>query len=248
MSKNCEFGDLADTLIKNHVINTCISKEFRRVLLREDDLDLEEVVNLGRSYDIADEQAKFIETQMDGQISYVAHRQQSKDSHRKVKRSFKGHGDYKNKGYKDKEEGRKGKTCFYCGNEYPHEKECPAKGKTCATCGGKNHFARMCRSKRGSFSKKPSNHKVHEIEERVEGASLFSISSIESAPIADVRIHDLRVRVKLDTGASANVMDESTFGHYSFLDQSVSICIKVYQNFVKFKHTIIPDVHYVFVY
>ena len=37
-------------------------------------------------------------------------------------------------------------------------------------------------------------------------------------------------------------------GHYSFLDQSVSICIKGYQNFVKLKHTIITDVHYVFVY
>ena len=55
LAENCEFGGLKDTLIKNHVINTCISKEFRRVLLRKSDIDLEDLVNIGRSYDIADE-------------------------------------------------------------------------------------------------------------------------------------------------------------------------------------------------
>ena len=54
---------MTNTLIKNHVINTCKSNEFRRILLREDAIDLEDLVNLGRSYDIADDQAKCIEGQ-----------------------------------------------------------------------------------------------------------------------------------------------------------------------------------------
>jgi hypothetical protein len=55
--------------------------------------------------------------------------------------------------------------------------------------------------------------KVDEIQAIIdtETNSLFSISSIGTAPMVNVQIHNQMIRVKLDTGASVNVIDEYTF-------------------------------------
>ena len=171
LSQNCDFGDLTNMLIKNHVINTCTSKEFRRVLLRDNKLELEDVVDLGRSYDVADEQAMFIEKQMEEEDSVAAissrrnnkntrfdNRKNNESSKRFIRHHLK------------RNESNPEKVCFYCGKEYPHENECPAKGKICISCGGKNHFARVCRSKKKEASKYLQNsskeqNKIQTIEE-----------------------------------------------------------------------------------
>ena len=50
------------------------------------------------------------------------------------------------------------KTCFQCGGNYPHSRDCQAKGKKCSKCQKEGHFERCCRSKIRSWgSKKPSN-------------------------------------------------------------------------------------------
>ena len=39
------------------------------------------------------------------------------------------------------------KTCFQCGENYPHSRDIPAKGKKCNKCQKEGHFERCCRSK-----------------------------------------------------------------------------------------------------
>ena len=39
------------------------------------------------------------------------------------------------------------KTCFQCGGNYPHSRDCPAKCKKCNKCQKEVHFERHCRSK-----------------------------------------------------------------------------------------------------
>ena len=50
------------------------------------------------------------------------------------------------------------KTCFQCGGNCPHSRDCPAKDKKCNKCQKEGHFERCCRSKiRSKGSKKPSH-------------------------------------------------------------------------------------------
>ena len=158
------------------------------------------IIEAERSYDIADEQAKFIESKIadEDQISWVAQRRHQNGGN---KDKFKGKREYfsKNLHYK---------TCFYCGNTYPHESECPDKGKTCASCGGINHFAKMCRSKISA------NEKLDSIIEK-KRSTLFSINSLGETPMANVTIRSINVLGKLDTGAIANVIDEHTYRSFN---------------------------------
>ena len=39
------------------------------------------------------------------------------------------------------------KTCFQCGENYPHSRDIPAKGKKCNKCQKEGHLERCCRSK-----------------------------------------------------------------------------------------------------
>ncbi len=37
-----------------------------------------------------------------------------------------------------------GRKCFKCGNDYPHDNECPAKSRRCNKCNKLGHFAKFC--------------------------------------------------------------------------------------------------------
>ena len=39
------------------------------------------------------------------------------------------------------------RSCYNCGNHWPHSGKCPARDKTCKNCGKLHHFVRVCRSK-----------------------------------------------------------------------------------------------------
>ena len=39
------------------------------------------------------------------------------------------------------------KTCFCCGETFPHEQQCPAETKNCHKCGKLGHCAPQCRTK-----------------------------------------------------------------------------------------------------
>ena len=44
---------------------------------------------------------------------------------------------------------KKKTNCRNCRGEFPHASKCPALGKICNFCRKMNHFAKVCRSKRG---------------------------------------------------------------------------------------------------
>jgi hypothetical protein len=58
-------------------------------------------------------------------------------------------------------EPKKKTNCRNCGGEFPHASKCPALGKTCNICRKINHFAKVCRSKRGRQNTNNNARRVH---------------------------------------------------------------------------------------
>lgn len=219
LAKNCNFTDI-EKEIMNQVIRGCKSNELRRQGLRGA-LSANEFLKLGRSIEIANNQAKSIE---DNSPKH--------DMVSSIKKNT-----FQTNGYKQD-------SCKNCGYTHPRNK-CPAFNKTCAKCQRKNHFARMCGQnskeksqlerylnwKNGPKSKSRKMEKVNQVEEEVEEDtdnndkksdddfidSLFSIDTVNKndLPRIDIMIFDRKINMQVDTGASINVIDEKTFNSLS---------------------------------
>ena len=61
-ARNCEFGELHDSIIRDRIVCGIRSNEVRKRLLREKDLNLERAVELCKSPEITENQAKNIVT------------------------------------------------------------------------------------------------------------------------------------------------------------------------------------------
>ena len=88
---------------------------------------------------------------------------------------------------------------------------CPAWEKTCLKCGGPNHFSSQCRT---------TNPKVNEMVTQDSSEDEFFVDSLyignictedNSAWFSVVKVNGSKLKMKLDTGASANVISWKTF-------------------------------------
>ena len=110
--------------------------------------------------------------------------------------------------------------CQRCG--LYHGTWCPAVGKTCRNCGNLNHFQSVCKSRANrkqihnvnvNSDVEDESAKVHEQDTRY--VNTFFIGSLDDANDdvppwrIDLRINDLDVNFKIDTGADVSVITES---------------------------------------
>ena len=51
LSKTCAFGEQTDEAIRDQAIDKCVSKELRRRLLREPDIDLSKLLTISRAFE-----------------------------------------------------------------------------------------------------------------------------------------------------------------------------------------------------
>jgi hypothetical protein len=88
--------------------------------------DLKKALELGRAYELSDEQSRVIEAKRDGPLLQEVNR---------LERSRDRKPTYSNK-------------CSYCGYQHAMGKShCKAFGKSCTLCGKKNHFESVCKMK-----------------------------------------------------------------------------------------------------
>ena len=119
---------------------------------------------------------------------------------------------------------KKTSKCRACGDSYPHQNECPGKGKQCHPCGKSNHFAKVCQTsqKKGNPKKgsKPSSGQKKpiqplEMQESSDSESddeyVYAVNSGHSCPKVNIKVGGCQFKTTIDTGASVNVMDQSTF-------------------------------------
>ena len=209
LAAHCEFPSL-DRELKSAIIQNCQSKRLRRYALREDALTLDGLLSKARALEASETQATGMEKALP--LENVNWVQQDQGRHQKSRSTFPN----PNK-------------CRNCGSAWPHrDKPCPAKGQTCRKCGKLNHFARVCRARPGYSTasvprqgqSSPQSHvrqvatQLHpDLTDSSDDEYLYTLGDSDSSktPTVSVLVNNVPVQMMIDTGASANIMDESSF-------------------------------------
>ena len=125
------------------------------------------------------------------------------------------------------------KSCFNCGNPYPHIGDCPAKDKICRTCGKRNHFAKVCRSRNQTqpshlphpppinFLDTPGQpiptSRDQVVYNKNKEEYLFSAEANNKDTLSrfktNVVIDGHMIPVLIDTGCSTNILTAETFNY-----------------------------------
>ena len=211
LALHCEFHDL-DKELKATLIQNCSSKRLRRFALREEDVTLEKILAKARALEASESQATGMERSQASPTEVIQHVRKSTNFRRQPRKPTV------------KQQTKEG-TCRQCGYTWPHTASpCPAKGKTCRRCGKPNHFAKMCRSK--PTNQPPSNAQntkgahIHHIstspvtDSDTDDDYLYTLegdSPQSKIPKASIHVNSIPVDLIVDTGASTDILDESTF-------------------------------------
>ena len=110
-------------------------------------------------------------------------------------------------------------NCKYCGGTH-QPRRCPAYGKECKNCKRANHYARVCQSTKSgkniqistASSDMPAIAAAHEIFAKSEDLS-YAVNPQKNAKewYIDAKCNNKDIRLKIDTGASCNVMPKAIF-------------------------------------
>lgn len=196
--KTCEFGGLTESLIKDRIVCGITDNGLRERLLREPDLDLGKALALCRASETVKTQAKELLSDVSCNVDAV-----KRDAHKYHK--HKTSDDKKWTGQSNKNRVTNQKSCTRCGTQHP-PRQCPAYGKQCNKCNKDNHYARCC--------KNPAQKgKVDAVDDEVEEFYVDAVNDEKEEKdwITTLKVNDIHLQFKLDTGANVNVMSETDF-------------------------------------
>lgn len=226
LAATCEFHD-SEKEIKSAIILNCLSKRLRRFALREENLTLDQLLSKARSLEASEQQASGMEQSLQQTTEAVNNLHLKRKSQPSKPRKW-------TKPQQKPPHASQASQCRQCGRAWPHTQgPCPAKGKMCNKCGKPNHFSNVCYTNKQS-RQMPAKHsspqgsqartqmgatKIHMMtthdssESESDDEYVFTISALpgSSVPTADVEINGCKVKVLIDTGASADVIDETAF-------------------------------------
>ena len=167
LTKNCHFGTLRDSLIRDQIVIGTNDPTVQGRLLREAELDLPKAIQICKAAETASKQLKLLQSTSDKHVDFV---NQKNTTFRAgaLRRPAYRNGTYRGRG--QIQVGARGGTvtqvkCYSCGKVH-EARNCPAHGKTCHKCGKLNHFATVCKA----YSPHKTNKikKVHALDEHDE--------------------------------------------------------------------------------
>ena len=212
LSKTCEFPN-TDAEILFQVIQHCHSSRLRKRALREPDKSLPEILALGRSLELADQQAAAIE---DESINAIE-RNKSWKTTTKTKPEIQPPKD-KNPAANRLKHPTSQKICQNCGGQYPHDTICPAKGKICHYCKKPNHFKTVCNKLKPKQVQLVSDEKSAETDSDESDDYCYTITTEtevinsvkQSLPQVSLKLNNVDTSLLIDTGSTVNIIDEET--------------------------------------
>lgn len=197
----CGFDD-RHMEIKSQLITGARNEKVTKKGLAEPDATLDQLLNLMKTLEVTEEQNRLIH-RPEEEINRVEKRPMQHRQNRKPKSKPDSN------------------NCRNCGRKWPHDggqQACPARGKECRKCGKSNHFAKFCKSQvqetkdRSDRPRRKPLHQVSANDSQSETEYVYSINGV-GLPYTTVHIQDTEVRVLIDSGASINIIDESSFNH-----------------------------------
>ena len=152
LSETCAFGELRESLVRDRLVYGIRDDQVREKLLGKRQLDLDKCIEILKSSELTQYQAKEISVD-EAQTNYVRRDRQKFNEVLKNK----GSGSVKHTKVNSKNATRRQKEttstseeikdCQFCGRCLQNKKEmCPAWGKRCRVCKKVGHFGKMCRS------------------------------------------------------------------------------------------------------
>lgn len=197
-SINCEFGALADELLRDKIVIGISDMGLRQKLLAEENLGLTKTINICKAFEQAQKQVQMMNNMIeDSGINIIK---------------------------KEKYVNQNTSNCTRCGRQHDKNK-CPAFNEICNTCSIRGHFSKMCKtSKRRmqTIKARSQKEKINTItdcscqrnEDLYESDQELTICSINDYVSEDdwiefMRIKSINHKFKLDTGARCNVMSKS---------------------------------------
>ena len=88
------------------------------------------------------------------------------------------------------------------------KKPCPARGKTCKACGKNGHIAHVFRSKPRTVALVNTGQTS---DEEYEYVCTINYQEKKKSPMCQLQINGKTVEIMIDSGASVNLLDETTF-------------------------------------
>ena len=214
LAKDCEYGELTDSIIKDRIVEGINNDSTRARLLREKDLSLQRCIEVCKSSEVAEEHMKT--------LTHESSKVRDIDA---VKKKYTGKR-YMRTGDKCNEDTRKynRQTCDRCGRGSHSYENCPA--IECRKCHKKNHFMSQCKTRikvRQQYRKPRIDSLEHagkqqdESEPSSDESNDFFIDEVEKTAdtsdpwIVPVEVNNNMIAFKVDTGSDVNVMSFNKF-------------------------------------
>lgn len=187
MVRRCGFEN-ENRMLRDRIVLGTVDKQLQKKLLDTADLTMDKAIEYARSAEISSQQMVKL---TGGEMEVNVIRKDYKNYREQV--SQKSTGDLK-------QSGSNHYHCSYCGRNHIRGK-CPAYGKVCNKCKRKNHFADVCKSRTVNEVKLDSGTSESSIY-------LDSISNDNNDKTwyQTLKIENEKIKFKLDTGASVNVL------------------------------------------
>jgi hypothetical protein len=241
-AKYCEFGGNKDKEIKAQIELGTTSKKLRRYSFRSPALSLTELLDYARTIHETEKQAKGIEAApREFPTSYCNH--ESDDIHkvqseRPTQRDTNSRNRFKrtattiNPAIRENLPSQLTKRCFRCGGTWPHNGgKCPAEGQRCNNCSKYNHFARVCKSRNQNQNENSANAVHSNTQDSQLPSTNYDQDSTDSEEYsfnihatntkeqnkqsyyAKVKLGKSTIKFQIDSGSTANIIDEFTFAN-----------------------------------
>ena len=218
---DCEYTAQDDMLIDLIINGVRHPKVQERLLDRGEDLDLGKAVEIGRQYELSQNQIKVMRGEevlsVRAQIKEKTHNSVPKSASRSPRPQGQGR---KGQNFYRQDTTDRTQECDRCGRTHIKD-QCPAKGTYCAFCKKPDHWRRMCRQRRRQIHSVQSQayretQATGDTDSDEDHDCLFIHTAQPFTPrvnsekwVVELLVHQQSIPFRIDTGAKCNLLTKT---------------------------------------